>query len=522
MLGHRKLEVPEYLSILKRHWLIIALPTLVLTAVGFGLTYVIPPEYLSKTLVIIETQKVADDLVKPVVANDLDQQLASMTEQILSRSRLQPIIDRYNLYANQHLTPDEKMELARKKIEVKPIHSEISKAKGLPGFNIIFKNSDAHTAQLVCGEITSLFISEDLKENEEQNQGTADFLKGQLEDAKKSLDEQDEKLADFQRQYIGKLPGEENSNVTMLTSMNTQLEAVTEALSRMEQDKSYAETNLAQQTANAAAGASIASSPTGLPPSVAPSGPSPQQTELLALERQEADLTAHYTDDYPDVVQIRRKIADLRQEIARNPAPPMSTAAQVAAQSKSPDSLGIQEMQGRIHALDIGIDQKKRQQAELQNSIKTYQDRIASSPLVQEQYKELTRDYQTAQTFYNSLLAQMNRAKMATDLERRQEGEQFVILDQPNLPDTPEFPKPVLFTVGGLGAGLLLGLGIVAILEYKDTALATERDIWEFTRLPTLAVIGFISKDEQSESRKRGFFARLNPFSRKQQPVAQS
>jgi len=520
MLGHRKLEIPEYLSILKRHWLIIILPVLILTAVGFGLTYVIPPVYLSKTLVIIETQKVADDLVKPVVANDLDQQLASMTEQILSRSRLQPIIERYNLYASQHLTPDEKIEAARKNIEVKPIRSEISRAPGLPGFNIIFKNSDAHTAALVCGEITSLFINEDLKENEEKNEGTTDFLKGQLEDAKKSLDEQDEKLADFQRQYIGKLPGEETSNVTMLTSMNTQLEAITEALTRMEQDKSYAEANLAQQTANAAAGASIGSAP-GMPPSVAPNGPSPQQAELQALLRQETDLTAHYTDDYPDVVQIRRKIADLRQEIAKNPAPAASASGVQAAQSRAPESLGIQQMQAQIHALDIGIDQKKRQQAELQNSIKTYQDRIASSPLVQEQYKELTRDYQTAQTFYNTLLAQMNRAKMATDLERRQEGEQFVILDQPNLPDSPDFPKPILFTVGGFGAGLLLGLGIIAILEYKDTALATERDIWEFTKLPTLAVIGFLSKDEPAEPRKRGFFARLNPFSRKQ-PVPQS
>jgi polysaccharide chain length determinant protein (PEP-CTERM system associated) len=520
MLGHRKLEVPEYLSIIKRHWLILVLPTAILTAVGYGITYVIPPEFLSKTLVIIETQKVADDLVKPVVDSNLDQQLASMTEQILSRSRLQPIIERYNLYASQHLTPDEKIELARKKIEVKPIHSEISRAGGLPGFNIIFKNSDAHTAQLVCGEITSLFINEDIKSHEESAEGTTDFLKGQLEDAKKSLDEQDEKLAEFQRQYVGKLPGEETSNVTMLTSMNTQLEAITEALTRMEQDKSYAEANLAQQTANAAAGASVGS-PAGLPPSVSPNGPSTQQVELQALERQEADLTAHYTDDYPDVVQIRRKIADLRQEIAKNPVPVTSGGSQAAAQSRTPESQGMQQMQAQIHALDIGIDQKKRQQAELQTSIRTYQDRIASSPLVQEQYKELTRDYQTAQTFYNTLLAQMNRAKMATDLERRQEGEQFVILDQPNLPDSPNFPKPILFTVAGLGAGLVLGLVIVAILEYKDTALATERDIWEFTKLPTLAVIGYISKDEPGEPRKRGFLARLNPFSRKQ-PLAQS
>ena len=522
MLGHRRLDPADYLSILKRMWWIVVVPVVVCTAIAYGVTYLIPPEYLSKTLVIIESQRVSSDYVKPVVANDLDQRLASMEQQILSRSRLEPIIARYNLYSTQHVSPDEKIELMRKKIEVKAIRSAITHAGGLPGFNITFKNSDPHTAALVCGDITSLFISENIKSHEQADEGTTDFLKSQLDDSKRALDEQDAKLADFQRQYIGKLPGEEGTNVSMLGSINTQLAAVTESLQRMEQDKSYEEANLAQAQANASLSAASGPNVPVIAPG-APAGPSPQQAELTTLEAREADLLEHYTADYPDVVQLRRKIADLRTEIARNGSSAgSSSGVQLAAQNRAPDP-GVQQMQSQIRALDIGIDQKKRQQAQLQSSLATYQDRISSSPLVQEQYKELTRDYQTALNFYNSLLAEMNRAKMATNLELRQEGEQFVIMDQPNVPDTPTFPNPVLFTVGGLVAGLAFGLGIVAILEYKDTALTTERDIWEFTKLPTLAVIAYISTEEPVEPvKKRSFFARLNPFSRKPQPVPQS
>jgi uncharacterized protein involved in exopolysaccharide biosynthesis len=286
----------------------------------------------------------------------------------------------------------------------------------------------------------------------------------------------------------------------------------------MEQDKSYQEAMIAQQSANA----SVGSSPSTPLPSVAPlAPPSPQQLELQSLLNQESQLSEHYTADYPDVVQIRRKIADLKKEIARNPQSAPVATGSASAPERAQTSNGLLQMQSQLHALEIGIDQKKRQQAELQASLRSYQDKISSSPLVEEQYKELTRDYQTAQGFYNSLLAESNRAKMSNDLARREEGEQFVIMDPPNLPDSPTFPDPVKFTVGGLAAGLILGLGIVAMLEYKDTAVATERDIWEFTRLPTLAVIAYIPREDAEPVHKRSLFARLNPFSRKQ-PVAQS
>ena len=134
-----------------------------------------------------------------------------------------------------------------------------------------------------------------------------------------------------------------------------------------------------------------------------------------------------------------------------------------------------------------------------------YQGRISQSPMVQEEYKNVTRDYQTAQAFYDDLLKKMNASKMATDLERRQQGEQFRVMDEPNLPDSPTFPKRGVFVGAGFALGLLLGFGIIALMEYRDTTLRSERDIWAFTKLPTLGVISFTCDFDEIQPKRRWF-----------------
>lgn len=470
MLGHRALSPEDYLAILKKRWWILAVPALLLPILAFAASYLVQPTYTSQTLVLVEQQKVSDTLVKPVIAEDISARLASMKEQILSRSRLQPILDRFNLFAGEHMNMDDRLDLMRKNIDIKPIQSEM--AHGLPGFFISFKANDARTAQAVCEEITSMFVSENLRARADQTQGTTDFLKQQLDQAKRSLDDQDAKLAKFQQQYVGKLPGQEEGNLNMLNSLNTQLSASTQQIERMQQDKTLMEAMLAQQQHDTAT------------PETQRLAPQAQQTELQSLLAQEADLTARYTDDYPDVVSIRRKIRDLKHQMAQAPA--ASTGVPAIAHADSPET---QRLRLQIKALDMAISQRKRDQSGTQGQVNLYQERISASPLVQEQYKNLTRDYQQAQAFYDDLLKKMNESRMASDLEHRQQGEQFRVTDAANLPDAPTSPKRPVFAAGGFIFGLALGLGIIALLEYRNTSLRNERDIWAFTKLPTLATI---------------------------------
>jgi polysaccharide chain length determinant protein (PEP-CTERM system associated) len=476
MLGHRPLVIEDYFAILKRRGWMVIIPALLVPILAVAITYRLTPIYTSQTLVLIEPQTVPDTYVKPIIAQDLDSRLSSMKEQILSRSRLEPIIERFNL-GTPGMDMDDKVAQTRKDIGITPIHSEIAGSGGLPGFFISFTASDPHTAQLVCREITSLFVSESLQASQQSAEGTTEFLKGQLDQAKANLDSQDQKLAEFQRQYMGTLPEQQQPNMEMLNSLNTQLDATTQSLTRMEQDKSLEEALLAQESRQ-----------TQVVPGQK-STPQADQVELQKLEAQEADLRTRYTADYPDVIAVQREISDLRKQMAA--APPPVSAATTAVSTRN-DSPGMLQLRAQITALGEAITQKKQQQAQVQGQIRMYQDRIQSTPLIEAKMKDLTRDHQTAQEFYDSLLTKMNNSQMATDLERRQEGENFRIMDDANLPDAPTFPKRGMFAAGGFVLGLGLGVLVIAFLEYKDKSLRTERDVWTFTKLPTLATIALI------------------------------
>jgi hypothetical protein len=201
------------------------------------------------------------------------------------------------------------------------------------------------------------------------------------------------------------------------------------------------------------------------------------------------------------VMTVRRKIRELRANMAK-PQPVLSAGS--SSGPKGPEPIGVLQLRAQIRAVEQMIVQKRRDQSQIQNQLRLYQDRISSSPTVQADFKQITRDYQTAQAFYDELLGKMNQSKMATDLERRQQGEQFKVMDAPNLPDGPSFPKRGVFIGGGLGFGLMLGLLVIAVIEYMDTAIRSERDIFAFTKLPTLAVISTAENVVQSERHKTG------------------
>jgi polysaccharide chain length determinant protein (PEP-CTERM system associated) len=495
MLGHRELTVQDYATILKRRlWLILAC-ALVFLGAGLLTSYFQFPQYVSQTLVIVEQQKVPENYVKPVVTEDLNLRLSSMKEQILSRSRLEPIIERFNLFAGNNASMDDRVDATRRAILITPIVSGASK---MPGFYISFRAQNARTAQQVCAEITSLFLTESLHAREQSAEGTTAFLSQQVTDAKRALDEQDAKLAAFQRKYIGKLPGQEQSNLNTLQALTTRLDAATQSLNRMHQDQTFIEAVIAQQSSD------LQRSDPSSAVSVEAS-----EARLKALIAQKKELEELYTSDHPDVVALSRKITDLQTEIDQNAAHPAVAANPPAASRPEPPHL--QQAKAQLHSIQQSIASQKQEQARLAQQVRAYESKIESSPMVEQEFKQITRDHETALQFYNNLLTKMNESSMATDLERRQQGEQFQVLDAANLPDAPIFPNPYLFAGGGFAVGLLLGIGVTAILEYRDTSLRTDGDVWTFTKLPTLATISFLTEiaPHPNASRLKWLFHRV-------------
>jgi uncharacterized protein involved in exopolysaccharide biosynthesis len=353
------------------------------------------------------------------------------------------------------------------------------KTPQVPGFNLDYTTGNPREAQAICAGVTDIMLQENLRDREQVAQNTTDFLSRQVDDAKSNLNDLDAKLAAFKAKYMGQLPGDEDNNLKILSGLNSQLDATTQTLGRAQQDKTYSESLLAQQLANWKSSQS-ASSPQTL------------QQQLALAQSQLISLQGRYTDDFPDVIKTKKQIADLQKQLDQiNSAAPSSSAA-TGAQGNAAEPPEIQQLRMQIHQYSEVIAQATRQQTSLQNQIKVQQGRVALSPGVEEQYKQLTRDYDTAQKFYNDLLDKKSQSEMQTAMEREQQGEQMRLQIPANLPDSPSFPNRLLFAGGGLGGGLVLGLGLGLLLELRDKSLRSESDVIAALDLPVLSQVPWV------------------------------
>jgi polysaccharide chain length determinant protein (PEP-CTERM system associated) len=491
-MAQRELTPADYLAMLRRHWVLILVCTLVGGPLAYGVSRLLPVKYKSQTLVLVEQQSVPTDYVKSIDTSDISQRLSSMQQQILSRSRLEPIIRQYGLYATDvdKASMEALVGRLQKAIEVTPVAPMAeTRARELPGFNVAVTMDNARTAQQVCTAVTSMFIEENLKSRQQHSEQTTQFLSTQLVDAKAALDDQDAKLAAFKSQHINSLPDEEQTNLNLLTGLTSQLDAATQALARGQQDKSFAESMLTQQEA------AWQSSQTG-------HNPATLEQQLIALQTQLASLQARYTDDYPDVIKAKADISVLQKKMAESNSQEAAQASPNGVKN-SIEPPQIQQLRAQVHNYDQVIAEKTKEQEQIKQQIRLYQDRIQSSPAVEQQYKEVTRGYQTALDSYNDLLKKRQESSMATQLEHDQQGEQFRVLDPANLPDTPSFPNRPLFALGGLGGGLALGLGLAFFIEMKDSSFKNERDVEVALQLPVLAMIPAIEPLGQKKTKLR-------------------
>lgn len=496
----RELTMGDYVAMFRRRWLLIAILTLVGGPLAYGVARILPTVFKSTTVVLVEEQSVPRDIIEPVDQTDIGQRLASMQQQILSRSRLEPIIRQLNLYPNDidRVPMEDLVRRLQGAIDVTAVQPMAeTRAMNLPGFSVSVTMPNPRTAQQVCTAVTSLFIQENLQLRQQHSEGTTQFLSQQMDNAKAQLDAQDAKLAAFQRSHMGDLPDEEQTNLNLLVGLNSQLDASTQALSRAQQDKSFAESMLSEQLA------AWQASQTG-------HGPDTLQDQMAALQGRLADLRTKYTDDYPDVVKTEHAIALLQARIAKEEESQAKEDSQTTTQSasvtpkKTPNAADeppqITQLRAQIHSYDQVIAENTKEQQKVKQQIGEYEARVQSSPVIEQEYKELTRGYQTALETYNELQKKRDDSAIATRLEREQEGEQFTILDPANLPDKPSFPDRMKFTLSGFGGGLALGLGLAMLFELRDTSLRTERDVEMILHLPVLCVLPTVDPLSQNKS----------------------
>jgi len=492
---NREFTMDDYVAMLRRRLRVILVPALVAPLAGFLVSYGFAPKYTSQALILVEGQKVPENMVQPVVSEDLTARVVMLQQQILSQSRLQPMLERlYPAKSNQQV--NEMIDGIRSNLAVEPVMTDLTQigstsssgskkarppaSSPVPGFYVEYTAANANEAKQICDELTALMVSENLKSVQAAANGTSDVLSKGLDDAKHNLDGLDAKLAAFKKKYVGQLPGDEENNLKILTGLNSQLEANTQTLNRAQQDKSYTESMLAQQLA-------------AWRSTQASTNPETLEKQLSDLQSQMLQLQAKYTDDHPDVIKAKADIAEVKRKLAEvNQAAAEASDAgdQKASASEPPE---IRQLRLQIHQYEDLISAGTRDQKRLQQEIELYQGRVSLSPAVEEEYKQLTRDYDTGQKDYQDLLAKMSTANLTIQMTNQSEGEQMLPVNPANLPDAPSFPNRLFFAGGGLGAGLAVGLGLALLLELTDKSIRTDADAYAALELPVLVTVPWVN-----------------------------
>lgn len=496
-------DLEHYLGIVRRRHFHFLLPLFLVWLAVWGASWVLPPRYRSGTLILVEQPTMPKDYVTPNVSDDLQQRLQSITQQILSRTRLLHIIDAQNLYADgrSRLTPDEKVERMRKEIEIELARDSQNRVNS---FNVYYSARNPYTAQQVTHELTNLFISENLEVRQQQSENTTQFLESQLETARATLSEQEDKIRAFKGQHVGELPAQLESNLQILSGLQNQLRTEQDALNTAKQQRVYLQTLVDQYRALQGSSKTLEGAPVGLPA---------LDQELDRLKAQLADLSSHYTDRHPDVRKVKDQIAKtekMRDQLlanlrtSGNSAQPDDTITPARDASDMARQSPLVQLQGQLHSNQVEIANRDHGVAELRAKVGDYQARLNQEPIREQQLADLTRGYEQSKANYDDLLKKKNESAMATSMELRQQGERFRILDPPSLPDKPEFPNRLKFCGIGLGIGLVLGAVVVAAFEVVDDRIYEEKELQKLLSVPVISEIPVMtdSKDEHNARRR--------------------
>jgi polysaccharide biosynthesis transport protein len=494
-------DLQRYLGIVRRRHLQFLIPLLLGWALVWGASWVLPPRYQSTTLILVEQATMPRDYVTPNVNDDLQQRMQSITQQILSRTRLLHIIDQLKLYAGpqSQASHDQEVDRMRKDIDIELVRDARNQ---ITAFNVSYSSRDPHLAQQVTSELTNLFINENLETRQQQSEDTTKFLESQLEAARKTLADQEDKIRQFKAQHPGELPAQVGSNLQILAGLQSQLQTEQDALNAAKQQRIYLETLVNQYRSLQDSPKTAGGAPAGLPA---------VNAELERLRAQLADLSSHYTERHPDVRKLKQQIAETektRDQIIANlkakdssPADPnAATATNDAPEMRDPAS-PLSQLQGQLQSNRVEIASRERSVTDLKTKVNDYQARLNQEPIREQQLSDLTRGYEQSKANYDNLLKKKNDSAMATSMELLQQGERFRIIDPPSLPVKPEFPNRLKFCGMGLGFGLALGIVVAGAFEMMDDRVYDEKELQELLPVAVISEIPTISAaaDERRE-----------------------
>ncbi len=469
--------VRQHLNVLRRHVPLLILSSLLLAVFGIVVIALMPDVYRAMTTILVDPQKIPERYVASTVTMDPNEHLNTLTQQVLSSSRLQEIIDKDNLYPalRKKKSREEVVEYMRKKIK---IELKQGSDQGLSSFTISYEDGDRASVAMITNQLASSFIDWNLRVRQQQARDTTQFLSNELSTAKKSLEVQEGQLEAFKMRHVGATPDQLDGNLQTISRLQMQVQSNGDAISRLDEERIMLSQAKPLSTLNE--------------PTVLTERERLEQ-EKHRLENQLWNLRREFTDTYPDVVLVKEQLQSVNTRIAALPPAP-------AGEPTHYDSA----TQARLAIIARELERHKQVQAELQQQIGSYQSKVDTVPVLETQLTELTRNYETSRQNYQSLLDKTLSAGMSQDLESKQQAERFIILDPARTPEKPIRPQRIPLMAAAILLGTLLSIGGVIGINMLLGRIESERQLKSMLT-PKITILGTIppilSVDDQRRKR---------------------
>ena len=481
-------EIEKYKEIaLRWRWWII-IPFLLSILIGIGVSLILPKSYRASTLILVEPQKVPANYVREIISDDIGDRLRTITQEVTSRTNLEKIINEFNLYneLDNSIFMEKKVEKLRGKISF-----DVSRGGrgGAHAFQIFFTGKYPKKVAEVANALASYFIAENLRLREDQAIGTSEFLTDELENIRKKLLEKEEALKMYRERYMGGLPEQLRTNLSILERMQRQIVTNQENLRDVENRKL-----LIQQQISEAAKMRRARE---APADAEGEGDAAQSTPLVQLKTQLASLEARYTQRHPDVIRLKEKIVDMESK--------KKTDVKIVQEVRENRDMirAERNLVNQLREIQLEIKNLKDEAARLRSQMKWYQTQVENTPKREQELMSLNRDYSNIQKTYNSLLNRKLEAEIAVSMERKQKGEQFRILDSAKVPITPFKPNVKRILLMTVALGFALGCGMAYLREIMDTSFRRPEDIEEVLQVPIIASLPFTYNAKELRRLKR-------------------
>ena len=524
--SRRAMDVDDYIDATRRHKAWIFGPMFAGLVISVVAAFLWPDTFISAAAVRVTPPQISDRLVQSNVNTDMGQRINSMAQNILSRATLTNIIQTYGLYPRdiKRLPIEDIIEEMRNKaikigdVRTMAVASSGGDKKAYGAFSLSFSYENRYIAQKVCQDLVGRFLSENSRESLSQNENATNFLKEELETARKKLESIESNWTAFKIAYSGRTPEDRQSNLSTLQSIETRMQSLNAAMSRVNQERLMLET----QQRLVRDQLTTAKNPQETPQMAA--AVEKRNDKLLEKEREVQQLEnnliqarEHYTDVHPDVkryegmlaVAKRQRDAILKDDAAAKlleaSAVPKEGPKKPVPMSREARGLEATDIQiiAAMKAKETELEEYTKEVKRLNEQAKSFQSRLDATPVSDQKFQELSRDYDQAKRNYQDMSEKKTISERATIITGRKQGETLEMLDPASLPLTPSEPNRYMIIGAGTAAGLLLGLFLAGGREMKDTALKNLKDVRAYTQLTILGCVPLLENDLVVRRRRR-------------------